>query len=254
MKIAIVANGEWDQEWGKVELSSYEMIIAADGGGKHVIESGHFPDALIGDLDSIEPEILELCRQKGIPIVSYPSQKDETDLELACMYGVEIWQKAKEGKTKEQENRKNSESLLPEIESSHEDSREGSRFEVESSQPEITLLGGTGGRIDHLLGNLSLLLKFFYQGYPIKMKDPQHDIYLVDGEKIIEGFPGQTLSLIPVSPKAKVSTEGFYYPLYGEYLYQENPRGISNVLEGKEGKIKVSEGIVLVIQLEIYKI
>lgn len=228
MRIAVVANGEWDQEWGKVELSSYELIIAADGGGKHVIESGHFPDALIGDLDSIEPEILELCRQKGIPIVSYPYQKDETDLELACLYGVEILQKAKEERAKEEEEQETS----------------------ESSQPEITLLGGTGGRIDHLLGNLALLLKFWYQGYPIKMKDPQHDIYLVQGEKIIEGFPGQTLSLIPVSPKAKVSTEGLSYPLYGEYLYQENPRGISNVLEGKEGKIKVSDGIVLVIQLK----
>lgn len=220
MKIAVVANGEWDQEWGRVELSAYEMIIAADGGAKHIMQSGFFPHALIGDLDSIDSEILELCRQKGIPIISYPSQKDETDLELACMYGMEVWQKAKDERAKGE------------------------------GIPEITLLGGTGGRIDHLLGNLALLLKFWRQGYRIRMKDSIHDIYLVEGKKNIQGYSGQTLSIIPVSSKAKVYTEGLYYPLHGEYLYQDTPRGISNILVGSEAEIEVSEGIVLVVQLQ----
>ncbi len=219
MKIAVVANGEWDQDWGKLELSAYEMIIAADGGGKHIIQGGYFPHALVGDLDSLDSDILELCRQKGIPIISYPSQKDETDLELACMYGIEVWQQAKNERAKG------------------------------DSIPEITILGGTGGRIDHLLGNLALLLKFWQQGYRIRMKDPTHDIYLVEGKKTIHGYSGQTLSIIPVTSKAKVYTEGLYYPLHGEYLYQDTPRGISNVLEGEEARIEVREGIVLVVKL-----
>ena len=81
MRVAVVANGDWDIEWGKQELSHYDRIIAADGGGKHIIESGYIPDVLVGDLDSLRPDYVEICRKKGTKIQIYPSEKDQTDLE-----------------------------------------------------------------------------------------------------------------------------------------------------------------------------
>lgn len=130
MNIAVVANGEWNQEWGKRELSTYERLIAADGGANRIIESGYLPDALVGDLDSIKEENLEICRQQGIRILSYPCEKDETDLELALDYAAKVSEEEANG-----------------------DSDAG-RIK------EIFLLGATGGRIDHLLGNLSIMFGF----------------------------------------------------------------------------------------------
>lgn len=218
MKIAVVANGEWDIEWGKAELATYDRLIAADGGANCIMDSGFLPQVLIGDLDSINPENLEICRKQGTQIIPYPSEKDETDLELALTYAVEFIEKKK--------------------------------AEMEEQRvKEIFLLGATGGRIDHLLGNLSLMIGFFKRGYRIHMKDPDQELWLLQGQGNLQGKKGQKLSLIPVTEQAIVRTEGLYYPLYEESLRQDSPRGISNVFLGEDALIEVSKGTVLVITL-----
>lgn len=219
MRIAVVANGEWDKEWGKRELASYDRLIAADGGGNSIIDSGYVPDALIGDLDSIQTDYLEICRTRGTHILSYSSEKDETDLELALEYAA---------KEMEQE-------VKAEI--------------PDQGIKEFYLLGATGGRIDHLLGNLSIVLGFLKRGFRIYMKDPDHELWLQEGRKKLLGKKGQKVSILPVTEKALVRTEGLYYPLHQEILRQDSPRGISNVFSGEDAIIEVSEGTVLVITL-----
>ncbi|ACL21857.1 thiamine pyrophosphokinase [Desulfitobacterium hafniense DCB-2] len=225
MRIAVVANGEWDQEWGKRELAAYDRLIAVDGGGNHIVRAGFVPDALLGDLDSAEPETLEICRQKGTVIVCYPAEKDETDLELALEYAVKLMEQ-EEGTVK----------------------AEKAGVQGWESQ-DVFLLGAMGGRIDHLLGNLFLLQGFLKRGVRIRMKGPDQELWLLEGLGKLTGKKGQKLSVIPITAKAVVRTEGLYYPLYDEILYRDSPRGISNVFLGEDAIVDVSEGTALIVVL-----
>lgn len=220
MKLAVIANGEWNEDWGSRELAQFDTLICADGGGNHVLKAGRLPDVLIGDLDSITPENLELCRQKGVRIQQFPREKDETDLELALEYAV-------------------SQLKLQSL------SQCSSNEDINT----LWLYGATGGRVDHLMGNLALQLNFLKRGYPIHIKDPLHEIYLIRGREEIKGRAGQELSLIPITEKVRVTTEGLYYPLHEDVILQDSPRGISNVFLGEQAVVQVHEGIVMLVLL-----
>lgn len=237
----MIANGEWDTEWGKDELSPFDLLIAADGGGNRVLESGLPPHVLIGDLDSIHPENLEKCRYQGTLIHQYPREKDETDLELALEYAV-----AQLSKNEALQTRRSS----PDI----QDVQEEQFGKAQHPLKDIYLFGATGGRVDHLLGNLALMLGYFKKGYRIRVKDPYHELWLIGGAEKIRGQKDQEISLIPISESAVVRTEGLYYPLNHETLKQDSPRGISNVFLGENALIDVSDGIVLAVLLNPNKI
>jgi len=61
-------------------------IVCADGGAYHALDFGFFPQTIIGDLDSIPPQKVADLEQQGATILRYPSEKDETDLELALYW------------------------------------------------------------------------------------------------------------------------------------------------------------------------
>ena len=58
-------------------------VIAADGGVDRALALGLHIDVAIGDFDSITPEGLAAVEAAGTHIETHPSEKDETDLELA---------------------------------------------------------------------------------------------------------------------------------------------------------------------------
>lgn len=210
VRVAVLANGEWDVDWGRAELAQVDYLVCADGGADAAIQSGRLPDALVGDLDSITPENLAICEQAGIEVLRYPRQKDETDLELALERAADI------------------------------------------AQPgaDILLYGGTGGRIDHFLGNLALLLGYARQGRRLRLKDPQHEMWVLQGRESIHGEQNKELSLIVLSETAVVTTQGLYYPLDQATLVQHSPRSVSNVLIEEDVVIEVHSGWVLVVLLK----
>ncbi len=63
--------------------STDDLWIAADGGANHAVAAGRWPDAILGDLDSISPDVLSEARSRGIPVHEFSVDKDKTDLELA---------------------------------------------------------------------------------------------------------------------------------------------------------------------------
>ncbi|HZK85992.1 MAG TPA: thiamine diphosphokinase, partial [Desulfosporosinus sp.] len=199
MKIAILANGDWDLDWGSRVLQEVDYLICADGGANYASLSGRLPDLLIGDLDSVTPEILKQCENAGCSIKQFSCEKDETDLELALIYA-----------------------------------------EVQArlvNERDIWLYGATGKRIDHFMGNIALMLAYAQKGYRIRLVDPEHEIWILQSRECIKGTIGQELSLIALSEKAVVTTEGLYYPLTQGLLLQDSPRGISNVFVGEEAVI-----------------
>ena len=209
MKIAVLANGAWDAEWGKQVLKEVDFLICADGGANYAALSGFVPNLLIGDLDSILPENLNQCAKAGCVIERYPCEKDETDLELAL-------------------------------------SRAEERARL-VGQTDIWLYGATGKRIDHFLGNVALMLAYAKKGYRVRLVDPEHEMWILEGREEIRGTLGQELSLISLSEKAIVTTEGLCYPLQRGVLFQDSPRGVSNVFLGEEAVVKVHEGWVMVV-------
>jgi thiamine pyrophosphokinase len=59
------------------------FVIAADAGATEAGRLGFGIDLLIGDLDSVPPDVLEAARRVGTRVQRHPADKDATDLELA---------------------------------------------------------------------------------------------------------------------------------------------------------------------------
>jgi thiamine pyrophosphokinase len=113
---------------------------------------------------------------------------------------------------------------------------------------EILILAPFGGRLDQTLGNISLLTRPDLEGIDTRMDDGLEEVFLIRGQAIVHGVPGDTVSLLAISVEAKdVETEGLYYPLSGETLFADATRGISNRLVDESAIIRVSEGILLCI-------
>lgn len=60
-----------------------DYLVAADGGARHCLAAGHTPHVVVGDLDSLEPEVVARLEAQGVAIERHPPSKDKTDLELA---------------------------------------------------------------------------------------------------------------------------------------------------------------------------
>ena len=62
MKICIILNGEiknYDYINSVVVTGSYDYIICSDGGANHAYSMNIVPDYIIGDLDSVNGNIIE---------------------------------------------------------------------------------------------------------------------------------------------------------------------------------------------------
>lgn len=69
-------------------LRADDYLIGADGGTRHCIALGRLPHVIVGDLDSIEPHLLDELTNAGVLVERHPPVKDQTDLELAIERGL----------------------------------------------------------------------------------------------------------------------------------------------------------------------
>ena len=87
MKGLIVSSGAIkDYELLKKTVAENDYIVCADGGVNHLLKIGKMPDVVIGDLDSIGQEELNLIEKEDIKIEKFSTMKDETDTELCIDY------------------------------------------------------------------------------------------------------------------------------------------------------------------------
>lgn len=89
MRLIIAGSGDRP---GKQEFlayaEEYDQIIAADGACNWLLSYGVTPDVIVGDMDSVAPDVLQAMRKSTAKIVTAKREKDETDMMLAAMYGV----------------------------------------------------------------------------------------------------------------------------------------------------------------------
>jgi thiamine pyrophosphokinase len=69
-------------------LRADDYLIGADGGTRHCLELGRQPHAVVGDLDSLEPELVEQMVARDVLIERHRPDKDKTDLELALEFAI----------------------------------------------------------------------------------------------------------------------------------------------------------------------
>ncbi len=85
MKTAIFANGNVD-DYSMIahKVSTYQTIVAVDGGLKHCFALEIIPHIIIGDMDSSPVDLSDSF--SSVKVVKCPKEKDESDLELAIDY------------------------------------------------------------------------------------------------------------------------------------------------------------------------
>ena len=114
---------------------------------------------------------------------------------------------------------------------------------------EVWIWGALGGRIDHTLANLSLLVQGIERGVEVRLIDEWCEVFLVTRQTILEGKEGQTVSLLPFMGEVSgVTLTGFEYPLTDAVMAVGRPYGISNVLAARQGVIAVDSGCLLAVR------
>jgi thiamine pyrophosphokinase len=117
-------------------------------------------------------------------------------------------------------------------------------------EPErLLVLGGGGGRLDHLLGVVLLLAADAYAGVRIDAQIGGAAVHVVRDECRLVGEPGELVSLFAAhGPAFGVLTEGLVYPLRGETLEPGSSRGLSNVFAAPEARVALEGGVLLAVR------
>ncbi|MGN0344565.1 MAG: thiamine diphosphokinase [Lachnospiraceae bacterium] len=125
------------------------------------------------------------------------------------------------------------------------------RRALELEPDEIDLVGATGSRLDHVLGNLQLLALGLEFGVPIFLLDAHNRVRLIDRPLIMvrsEQY-GKFVSLIPHGGAVfGLTLKGMKYPLDGATLTPDVSLGISNEIVDEEAQIIFTTGRLFVFE------
>lgn len=116
---------------------------------------------------------------------------------------------------------------------------------------DITLAGGTGTRLDHVLGNLYNLLLPLQAGVPCRMVDSHNKIFLLDqtAELVKEEAFGKYVSFLPLTETVEgVTLTGFKYPLNNYLMKKGQNIGISNEFQEDRATVAFRSGILICVQ------
>ena len=184
-------------------------VIAADSGLHLALACGRMPDLVIGDMDSVNPVLLEQARDAGAEIRSFPQDKDATDLELAL----------------ETVNA----SLDPRFDS-------------------VTVIGSHAGRVDHLLSGMLLLGSERFAGLRIDAWFGDTYLAIVRDSRRVVAESGQLVSVVALNATAQgVRSTGLRWAFEGEELSPGSTRGVSNEFLETIATISVDQGCLAVI-------
>ena len=171
MSTVILANGEFPKHpLPLAALKKASCLIACDGAAVPLLDFGKEPDWIVGDLDSLAPDI----RRKFSAKMIHEAEQETNDLSKAFRFAC-------------------------------------SRM---APDEELIILGATGKREDHTLGNISLLADFFRHHPNICMYTDTGMFLAVKSGQQIPAEPGQAISIFNVSPlPVRAPAEGLKYPL-----------------------------------------
>jgi thiamine pyrophosphokinase len=184
-----------------------DVVVAADGGAGYALEAGVVPDLVVGDMDSLGEGLALEAERRGASLERHPARKDKMDGHLAVLAARSLGASAAD------------------------------------------LLCATGGRISALFAVPHVLLAAERVGLRSTVVAGWGQAFVVeDGSRAVEGVPQDGLSIFPLSgPASGVSLEGFAYPLHEARLEPGDTLGFHNELTGREARVSVRSGTLLVI-------
>jgi thiamine pyrophosphokinase len=113
----------------------------------------------------------------------------------------------------------------------------------------IYIWGALGGRIDHTLANLFLLIKGKKAKIKTYLLDEYGESFIPENEVIINNAIGCPVSLLALSGKIEgITLKGFAYPLNNGVLSMGETRGLSNYIKESPARISFRSGTLLVIR------
>ncbi len=115
---------------------------------------------------------------------------------------------------------------------------------------DITILAGTGSRLDHTLSNIFSLRYMYDLGLHGTIMDEHNSVTYVRGENTVSmKDEGSYISVLPISDiGAEISLKGFYYPLDHKCLIMGSSLGVSNYIMKNEGTVICHKGEALIIK------
>jgi len=214
---AIVLAGGADLSPSRLEhaariTADADLVIAADSGYRHAVTLGHDVDVLVGDLDSIDPLDLARAERSVTRIERHPIDKDLTDLALALDVALRECS--------------------------------GARRPIR-----VTVVGGDGGRTDHLLGNALLLGAPQYAALRVDAIWGEATLHVVRDSCTMTSSDGTTVSLLALhGPADGVTTEGLAFPLSAARLAPGSSLGLSNRINHETARVHLTSGVLLAVQ------
>jgi thiamine pyrophosphokinase len=196
--------------------SAVGLVVAADGGARACAGLGHPPDLIVGDGDSLGAAELDRFEAAGVAVERSPTDKDETDTELAIVAAL------RRGATR-----------LTIV-----GAFGGERLDHELANLWLLALPALADRPTCLLdarARVTLLCAPDPDGRPV--------------ERGLPGRPGGLVSLLPFGGDADgVTTRGLRYVLADEVLPIGPSRGLSNVRVSEDAAVSLRHGRLLVVE------
>lgn len=212
MRAIIFANGQIDDYASLHQLiRPDDYLIAADGGANHCLAIERLPHALIGDLDSVSPAMVDDFHRAQVYVERHPADKDQTDLELALDHALTI--------------------------------------ATRSPLDAILLVGALGGRLDQMLGNVLILGQREWP-IPVLLVDGNTQAQLIPpGLPVtLHVAIGDTVSALPLSDRVTgITYTGMRYPLQNHTLTLGSTRGMSNEVVALPATVQIGAGKLLIV-------
>ncbi len=210
----IISGGRVDTAFTLEQLEKIkpEIVIGVDGGLSFLYENHIMPTHIVGDFDSVAPEIVEYYRQKTrVPVREFNPIKDASDTELAVNLAVEL--------------KVNQLWIL---------GATGTRLDHVWANVQILKIAHDAGVKAYILdanNRISLVEK---------------EVYLTK-----EKAYGTYFSVFPLGGNVlNFTIEGAKYPLLNHVLSPYNSLCISNEIVEKEVRITFPEGIVVLMETQ----
>ncbi|HEX6655579.1 MAG TPA: thiamine diphosphokinase [Candidatus Limnocylindria bacterium] len=207
MRAVLVASGDPHPDDGRW-LEGADLIVAVDAGAAWLVQHAVRPHALVGDLDSVDAELVRSLAAAGVAIERHPIDKDQSDTELAIAFARskgadEITVLGAFG---------------------------GSRLDHEIAN--LILLSGSAGSGVRLVHGESQVTALH--------GDDERQLAGPDGSLVsLFAAGGDALG---------VTTSGLEYPLRDETLLTGSSRGLSNVILTRPASVRLRRGTLLVVE------
>lgn len=113
----------------------------------------------------------------------------------------------------------------------------------------ITVVGGEGGRLDHLFGAAFVLTAERFAAVPVQAFMGRTTLTVVREQTALSGQVNELVGLFALHGLATgVTTSGLAYPLVDESLTPGSSRGVSNRFVTSTATVAVRDGVLLSVQ------